>query len=72
MNIRKEKLDLYRAVYMTMKPRLKDVLCEEQAIILHLYLWGKQRSDGEECHEQHSEKASIFHYFQVLIVFHIV
>ncbi len=39
MNIRKEKLDLYRAVYMAMKPRLKDVLSEEQAIILHLYLW---------------------------------
>ena len=39
MNIRKEKLDLYRAVYMAMKPRLKDVLNEEQVIILHLYLW---------------------------------
>lgn len=39
MNIRKEKLDLYRAVYMAMKPRLKDVLSEEQALILHLYLW---------------------------------
>lgn len=39
MNIRKEKLDLYRAVYMAMKPRLKDVLSEAQAIILHLYLW---------------------------------
>lgn len=39
MNIRKEKLDLYRAVYMAMKPRLKDVLSEEQVIILHLYLW---------------------------------
>lgn len=24
---------------MAMKPRLKDVLSEEQAIILHLYLW---------------------------------
>lgn len=39
MNIRKEKLDLYRAVYMAMKPHLKDILSEEQAIILHLYLW---------------------------------
>lgn len=39
MNIRKEKLDLYRAVYMAMKSRLKDVLTEEQVIILHLYLW---------------------------------
>lgn len=39
MNIRKEKLDLYRAVYMAMKLRLKDVLSEEQVIILHLYLW---------------------------------
>ena len=39
MNIRKEKLDLYRAVYMAMKPRFKDVLSEEQALILHLYLW---------------------------------
>lgn len=42
MNIRKEKMDLYRAVYMAMKPRLKDVLSEEQPIILHPYLWGNK------------------------------
>lgn len=39
MNIRKEKLDLYKAVYMALKPHIKDILNEEQALILHLYLW---------------------------------
>lgn len=39
MNIRKEKLDLYKAIYVAFKPYLKDILTEEQAIILHLYLW---------------------------------
>lgn len=38
MNIRKEKLDLYKAMYMALKPRLKDILGEDQLIILHLYI----------------------------------
>lgn len=38
MNIRKEKLDLYKVIYIAMEPHLKDILSEEQAIILHLYL----------------------------------
>lgn len=38
MNIRKEKLDLYKTVYLALKPRLEEVLSEEQRIILHLYL----------------------------------
>lgn len=38
MNIRKEKWDLYKVVYNAMEPHLKDVLTEEQAQILHLYL----------------------------------
>lgn len=46
MNIRKEKLNLYRAVYMAMRPHLKDILSEEQAIILHLYLWDNKGLEG--------------------------
>lgn len=38
MNIRKEKFDLYKTVYLALKPRLEEVLTEEQRIILHLYL----------------------------------
>lgn len=38
MNIRKEKIDLYKTVYLSLKPRLEEVLTEEQRIILHLYL----------------------------------
>ncbi|MDO5395484.1 MAG: hypothetical protein Q4F07_05920 [Bacteroidales bacterium] len=38
MNIRKEKLDLFKAIYMALKPRLIDILSEEQLIILHLYI----------------------------------
>lgn len=38
MNIRKEKLDIYKAIYMAMKSRLQEILSEEQCIILHLYL----------------------------------
>lgn len=38
MNIRKEKLDLFKSVYTALKHHLKDVLNEEQMIILHLYL----------------------------------
>lgn len=38
MNIRKEKLDLFKTVYMALKHHLKDVLNEEQMIILHLYI----------------------------------
>lgn len=38
MNIRKEKLDLYKTVLLAFEPHLQDVLTEEQRIILHLYL----------------------------------
>lgn len=38
MNIRKDKLDLYKAIYMALRPRLNEILNEEQSIILHLYL----------------------------------
>lgn len=39
MNIRKEKLELYKAIYLALKPRLQEILSEEQCIILHLYLY---------------------------------
>lgn len=39
MNIRKEKLDMFQAVYTAMKPHLKEILSEEQCIILHQYLY---------------------------------
>lgn len=38
MNLRKEKIDLFKSVYMAFRPRLNDILTEEQCIILHLYL----------------------------------
>lgn len=38
MNIRKEKLDMFQAVYAALRPRLEDILTEEQNIILQLYL----------------------------------
>lgn len=38
MNIRKEKVDIFKAIYMAMKPRLQEILSEEQCMILHLYL----------------------------------
>lgn len=38
MNIRKEKIDLFKAVYTALKPYLKEILSEEQLIILELYL----------------------------------
>lgn len=38
MNIRKDKLDLYKAIFMALRPRLTEILSEEQSIILHLYL----------------------------------
>lgn len=38
MNIRKDKLDLYKAIYMALRPRINEILNEEQSIILHLYL----------------------------------
>lgn len=38
MNIRKEKLNLYKVIYMAMEPHLEEILTEEQAQILHLYL----------------------------------
>lgn len=39
MNIRKDKLDMFKTVYLAMKPHLKDILSEEQRLILHLYLF---------------------------------
>ncbi len=38
MNIRKERLDMFQAVYAALRPRLGEILSEEQRIILHLYL----------------------------------
>lgn len=38
MNIRKEKLELYQTVYVALRPRLREILNEDQCIILHLYL----------------------------------
>lgn len=38
MNIKKFKLDLYKAVYIALRPRFKEILSEEQCTILHLYL----------------------------------
>lgn len=38
MNIRKEKLELYSVIYGALKPRLAEILNEEQRMILHLYL----------------------------------
>lgn len=38
MNIRKEKLELNKAIYDAMRPRFEEILNEEQRIILHLYL----------------------------------
>lgn len=38
MDIRKEKLDLYKVVYNALRPRLSEILSEEQAQILYLYL----------------------------------
>ncbi len=38
MDIRKEKLDLYKAVYIALRHRLNEILSEKQLIILHLYL----------------------------------
>lgn len=38
MNIRKDKLDMFHAVYAALRPRLGEILNEEQRIILHLYL----------------------------------
>lgn len=38
MNIRKEKLDLFKAMYLALRPRLEEVLSEEQMNILHLYI----------------------------------
>ncbi len=38
MNIKKNKLDLYKALYIALQPRFKEILSEEQYMILHLYL----------------------------------
>lgn len=38
MNIRKDRLDMYKAIYKALSSRLNKILTEEQRIILHLYL----------------------------------
>lgn len=38
MKIRTEKLDMFQAVYAALRPRLEEILTEEQRIILHYYL----------------------------------
>lgn len=38
MNIKKNKLDLYKALYTALRPRFKEILSEEQCMILHLHL----------------------------------
>ena len=38
MNIKKSKLDLYKALYIALRPRFKEILTDEQCRILHLYL----------------------------------
>ncbi|GEM_PF-1753622 len=38
MDIRKEKLDLYKAIFIALRHRLNEILSEKQLIILHLYL----------------------------------
>lgn len=38
MNVRKERIELYEVIYSALRPRLAEILNEEQRIILHLYL----------------------------------
>ena len=38
MNIRKERLDMFQAVYTALRPRLEETLTEEQRLILYYYL----------------------------------
>jgi predicted DNA-binding protein YlxM (UPF0122 family) len=38
MNIRKNKIEMFQAIYLALKPRLKDILTDEQLLILHLYI----------------------------------
>lgn len=38
MNIKKNKLNMFKGIYMAMRPYLKNILTENQLIILHLYL----------------------------------
>jgi predicted DNA-binding protein YlxM (UPF0122 family) len=38
MNLRKEKIELYKTVYLAFSSRLNEILTEEQRLILHLYL----------------------------------
>lgn len=38
MNIRKEKLDMFQAVYTALRPQLDEILTDDQRIILHYYL----------------------------------
>lgn len=56
MNVRKEKLDLYKVVYIALKPHLKAILSEEQLIILDLYL-GKNKGLSEI-----AEQLNLFDY----------
>ena len=39
MNVRKEKMELYKAIYVAIKPQLKEILTEEQCIIIDSYLY---------------------------------
>ncbi len=38
MDIRKGRVDLFKTIYMAFKPSLKNILSEEQMMILHLHL----------------------------------
>lgn len=38
MNIRKDRLDMFQAVYTALRPRLEEILTEEQRLILYYYL----------------------------------
>lgn len=38
MNIRKERLNMFQAVYTALRPRLEEILTEEQRLILYYYL----------------------------------
>lgn len=38
MNIRKDRLEMFQAVYAALRSHLKEILSEEQRLVLHLYL----------------------------------
>ncbi len=48
MDIRKEKLDLYKAIFIALRHRLNEILSEKQLIILHLYL-NKSLTEIADC-----------------------